>query len=87
MNLLLQKTQALSPEKAGLRERIYFKPGRCTAAIVTCGGLSPGLNNVVRSVFCSLHYNYGVSRVVGIRNGYPGLNPASGLDGVELTHD
>lgn len=68
----------LSFEKAGPRERIFFDPAATSAAIVTCGGLSPGLNNVIRSVFHELSDNYGVKRVLGIRNGYLGLNPASG---------
>ncbi|MEQ9406700.1 MAG: ATP-dependent 6-phosphofructokinase [Fuerstiella sp.] len=77
----------LSLEMAGPREAIFFDPPQSTAAIVTCGGLSPGLNNVIRSVFGSLHYNYGVPVVLGIRNGYQGLNPSSGLKPMVLTHD
>ena len=73
-----------SLEKAGPRERIFFRPEKTTAAIVTCGGLSPGLNNVIRSVFYELTENYGLSRVLGIRNGYLGLNPESGLEPISL---
>jgi 6-phosphofructokinase 1 len=72
-------------EKAGPREHIFFDPEKTTAAIVTCGGLSPGLNNVLRSAFLELLHNYGVKRMLGIRNGYLGLNPASGLDPIEFT--
>jgi 6-phosphofructokinase 1 len=75
----------LSFEKAGAREYLYFDPGRTTAAIVTCGGLCPGLNNVIRSIFFQLHHNYGVKRVLGIRYGYRGLNPATGVPPVVLT--
>ncbi|HSW48863.1 MAG TPA: ATP-dependent 6-phosphofructokinase [Bryobacteraceae bacterium] len=75
----------LSFEKAGPREMIYFDPARTVAAIVTCGGLCPGLNNVIRSVFLQLHHNYGVTRVLGIRYGYAGLNPARGVPPVQLT--
>ncbi len=60
-------------EKAGPREHIHFDPARCRAAIVTCGGLSPGLNNVIRSIFTELHFHYGVPEVLGIRHGYRGL--------------
>ena len=74
----------LSFEEAGPREAIFFDPERTTAAVVTCGGLSPGLNNVVRSVYSELAYNYLVPRVLGVRNGYMGLNPESGLRLVEL---
>ncbi len=75
----------LTFEKAGPRDRIFFDPPKTTAAVVTCGGLSPGLNNVVRSVFLELSYNYGIRRVLGIRNGYAGLNPASGYQPIELS--
>ncbi|MGQ9634077.1 MAG: ATP-dependent 6-phosphofructokinase [Bryobacteraceae bacterium] len=75
----------LAFERAGPREHIYFEPERTTAAIVTCGGLCPGLNNVIRSVYLQLHHNYGVRRVLGIRYGYRGLNPAAGLPPLELT--
>ena len=60
-------------EKAGPREKIFFDPRRTRAAIVTCGGLCPGLNNVIRSVFLELHHNYGVREILGIRHGYQGL--------------
>lgn len=73
-------------EKAGARERIFFHPARTRAAIVTCGGLCPGLNNVVRSVFLELHKNYGVEEVLGIRYGFRGLTPA-GDPPVRLTMD
>jgi 6-phosphofructokinase 1 len=77
--------EELSFEKAGPRERIFFFPASTTAAFVTCGGLSPGLNNVIRSAFLELTYNYGVKRVLGIREGYRGLNPESGLEPIEIT--
>jgi 6-phosphofructokinase 1 len=69
---------------AGPRQRIFFRPDETTAAIVTCGGLSPGLNNVIRSVFYELFENYRVKRVLGIRNGSLGLNPHFGLQPIEL---
>lgn len=62
-------------EKAGPREQIFYDPSEVTAAMVTCGGLCPGLNNVIRSVYRQLQ-NYGVGEVLGIRYGYEGLNPA-----------
>ncbi|MGI9474502.1 MAG: ATP-dependent 6-phosphofructokinase [Rubripirellula sp.] len=74
-------------EESGPREQIYFDPQLTTAAIVTCGGLSPGLNNVIRSVFKALTENYGVKRVLGIQNGYLGLTPEAGLEPVELTRE
>ena len=81
------ETDALSFEEAGPRERIFFTPADTTAAIVTCGGLSPGLNNVIRSAVYELTQNFGVQKVLGIRNGYLGLNPQSGLKPVTLTLD
>ena len=75
----------LSFEKAGPREHLFFDPAETAAAIVTCGGLCPGLNNVIRSVFLQLHHNYGVRRVLGIRYGYRGLNPARGVSPIRLT--
>ena len=60
-------------EKAGPRQKIFFDPRKTRAALVTCGGLCPGLNNVIRSAFLELHHNYGVREVLGIRHGYQGL--------------
>jgi 6-phosphofructokinase 1 len=74
-------------EKAGARELLFFKPEETRAAIVTCGGLCPGLNNVVRSVFLALYHNYGVKSVFGVRYGYEGLNPASGHKLIPITTD
>jgi 6-phosphofructokinase 1 len=76
---------ALSFEEAGPRRQLFFDPAETTAAFVTCGGLSPGLNNVIRSGFLELTHNYGVRRVLGIRNGYAGLNPDSGLEPTFMT--
>ena len=72
-------------EKAGPRENIYFDAGRSRAAIVTCGGLCPGLNNVIRSAFLELHDHYKVREVLGLKYGYRGLNPAHGHEPVVLT--
>jgi 6-phosphofructokinase 1 len=75
----------LSFEEAGPRHKLFFDPAGTTAAFVTCGGLSPGLNNVIRSGFLELTHNYGVRRVLGIRNGYAGLNPDLGLEPTSMT--
>jgi len=80
-------TDPLSLELAGPRRQLFFGSEHTSAAIVTCGGLSPGLNNVIRSVFHELTENYGVRRVLGIRNGYLGLNPESDLEPIPLTKD
>ena len=62
-------------ERAGAREQLFFHPPESRAAIVTCGGLCPGLNNVIRTLYFELTANYGIKEVVGIRYGYQGLTP------------
>lgn len=71
-------------EKAGPRARIYFDPARTRAGIVTCGGLSPGINNVVRAMVLELFYKYGVKEILGYRYGYEGLNPEIGMQPMVL---
>jgi 6-phosphofructokinase 1 len=71
-------------ERAGARPKIFFDPKVTRAAIVTCGGLCPGLNNVVRSMVLELHHKYGVRDVIGFRYGFEGLNPAVGVAPVTL---
>ena len=73
--------------KAGPREKIYFNPGHVHAGIVTCGGLCPGLNNVIRSIVRTLWYQYGVTRITGIRNGYRGFLPEYNLPTMTLNPD
>lgn len=60
-------------EKAGPREFLFFEPAKTKVAIVTCGGLCPGLNNVIRSIVNHLHYRYNVRRIIGIQYGYEGF--------------
>ncbi|MES2657540.1 MAG: ATP-dependent 6-phosphofructokinase [Verrucomicrobiota bacterium] len=74
-------------EKSGPRAKLFFDPEKTRAAIVTCGGLCPGLNNVIRSVTRELRRGYGVTSVLGIRGGYQGLDPARGKPPVELTEE
>ena len=74
-------------EKAGPRQNIFFDAKNTTAAIVTCGGLCPGINNVIRGLVMALHYFYGVKKIIGIPYGYEGLNPEKGHELVELTPD
>jgi len=77
----------LSVEPAGPRNKIYFKPAQTRAAIVTCGGLCPGINDVIRSITMTLFYRYGVKKIMGIKYGLRGLNPAFGDQPVDLTPD
>jgi 6-phosphofructokinase 1 len=72
-------------ELAGPRAKLFFDPKQTRAGIVTCGGLCPGLNNVIRSLFLELHYGYGVAEVLGFRGGYSGLDPAKGAEPVKIT--
>jgi 6-phosphofructokinase 1 len=76
-----------SLELAGPRRRIYFDPSKTKAAIVTCGGLCPGLNDVIRAVVNELHYIYGVQTIYGVRYGLQGFIPEYGHDMVDLTPD
>jgi 6-phosphofructokinase 1 len=72
-------------EPAGPRSQIFFDPPSLSCGIVTCGGLCPGLNNVIRSIVLTLTYAYGVTRMVGFRYGYAGLASSSGFDPILLT--
>ena len=74
-------------ELAGRRARLYFDPARVRAGIVTCGGLCPGLNDVIRSLYMELTFGYGVPEVIGFRFGYQGLDPARGEDPMRLTNE
>jgi 6-phosphofructokinase 1 len=74
-------------EKAGPREQLFFDPADLRCGIVTCGGLCPGINDVIRAVTLSLHYHYGVHTVYGFRYGYEGLNPALGHEPELLNPD
>jgi 6-phosphofructokinase 1 len=78
---------SLSFELAGPRARLYFDPPQVRAGVVTCGGLCPGLNNVIRSIFHELHHAYGVREVLGFRDGYQGLDPARAREPLVLTPD
>ena len=72
-------------ELAGPRAKLFFDPKQTRAGIVTCGGLCPGLNNVIRSLFLELHYGYGIAEVLGFRGGYSGLDPERGDEPVKIT--
>jgi len=72
-------------ELAGPRVKLFFDPKKTRSAIVTCGGLCPGLNNVIRSLFLELHYGYRVGEVLGFRGGYGGLDPSCGVEPVKIT--
>jgi 6-phosphofructokinase 1 len=72
-------------EMAGPREKIYFDPSKLKCGIVTCGGLCPGVNDVIRAIVMGLHYHYGAQTVFGFRYGFEGLSPKYAHTPIELT--
>lgn len=74
-----------SMELAGPREKIFFDPARLKCGIVTCGGICPGLNEVVRALVMSLFFHYGVKTVFGFPYGYEGLSGRYAHTPLELT--
>jgi 6-phosphofructokinase 1 len=77
--------QLPSLEVVGPREKIFFNPPDLKCGIVTCGGLCPGINDVIRAIVMSLHYHYGVNTVFGFRYGYEGLSSRYGHVPLNLT--
>ncbi|HEY6006843.1 MAG TPA: ATP-dependent 6-phosphofructokinase [Geobacteraceae bacterium] len=78
-------TDPPSLELAGPRERNFFDPATIACGVVTCGGLCPGINNVIRAVVLSLYHHYGVRRIYGFRYGYEGLVKRLGHKPLDLT--
>jgi 6-phosphofructokinase 1 len=72
-------------EPAGPRRSIFFDPAKTRVGIVTCGGLCPGLNDVIRGIVMEMSHHYGVQRIYGFRNGYQGFIPKYGHDVLDLT--
>ncbi len=86
MKALIQEGRQIPAfEMAGPREKIFFDPSKVRCALVTCGGLCPGLNDIIRSIVLGLFYAYGVSNVYGIRYGLQGFIPKYGHDVFQLT--
>lgn len=71
-------------ERAGPRRELFFAPSTLGCGLVTCGGLCPGLNNVIRSIVLTLHHAYGVRRILGYRRGYLGLSSKRPEEPLEL---
>ena len=76
-----------SLEAAGPRETIFHDPAWTRAGIVTCGGLCPGLNSVIKGLVQTLWFDYGVRNIFGIPYGYRGLNPQYGYSPKVLNPD
>jgi 6-phosphofructokinase 1 len=74
-------------EEAGPREKVFFDPSKTKCAIVTCGGLCPGINDVIRAIVMESHYQYGINATLGIRYGLQGFVPQYGHHVWELTPD
>lgn len=79
------KAEIPSFEKAGPRQKLYFEPGNTISAIVTCGGLCPGLNSVIRGIVMMNYYRYNNQITYGIKYGYAGLIKENGYDVQLLT--
>ncbi len=82
--LVKQGKDIPSFEKAGARQKILYNASKTKAAIVSCGGLCPGINNVIRTLVIQLYYVYGVKNILGFRYGYQGLNPKYGHKPLKL---
>jgi len=87
MKCMETKEIPVSFEKAGPKEFLYFEPAKTKVAIVTCGGLCPGLNNVIRSIVMQLYYRYKETRIIGVKYGFEGFIPQYNHEIVELTPD
>jgi 6-phosphofructokinase 1 len=72
-------------EMAGPRQKIFYDPKKIKCAIVTAGGLCPGLNDVIRAIVLELYHIYGVRNVIGIPYGYQGFIPQYGHPVLDLT--
>ncbi|MEA2083463.1 MAG: ATP-dependent 6-phosphofructokinase [Thermodesulfobacteriota bacterium] len=82
-----KKKEPPTLELAGPRRKIFFDPSKVRCALVTCGGLCPGLNDVIRAIVLELYYRYGVNNIYGIRYGLEGFIPEYGHEVVDLTPD
>ena len=78
-------TEPITIERSGPREKLFFHPSRTIAAVVTCGGLCPGLNDVIRGLVMTLNFSYGVRTIYGIPYGYEGFIDRCGHSILNLT--
>jgi 6-phosphofructokinase 1 len=82
----LKKKRALTYfELAGPRKKIYYDASKLRCALVTCGGLCPGLNDIIRSIVLELYYHYGVRNIYGMRYGLQGFIPKYGHEVMDLS--
>ena len=81
-------SQGVSPpafEVAGPRRKVFFDASKLRCAIATCGGLCPGLNDIIRAIVLELHYRYGVKNIYGALYGLEGFIPEYNHDFLDLT--
>lgn len=82
---MIQKGQSLPAfELAGPREKLYFDPSKLRCGLVTCGGLCPGLNDIIRAIVLELFYGYGVKNIFGFKYGLQGFIPKYMHDIIDL---
>ena len=88
LNSIIQTVQAgkelISFELAGPREKLYFDPSKLRCGLVTCGGLCPGLNDIIRAIVLELFYGYGVQNICGFKYGLQGFVPKCRHDVIDL---
>ena len=85
INEMIQKGQSLPAfELAGPREKLYFDPSKLKCGLVTCGGLCPGLNDIIRAIVLELFYGYGVKNIFGFKYGLQGFIPKYMHDIIDL---
>jgi 6-phosphofructokinase 1 len=82
-----KKPERIYFESAGPRDKIYYDPSKTKCAVVTCGGLCPGLNDVIRAIVMAAYHEYRIPSVLGIQYGLAGFVPEHGYDVVDLTPD
>jgi 6-phosphofructokinase 1 len=84
-DLVRDGQEPLCFELAGPREKIFFDPSKLRCGLVTCGGLCPGLNDIIRSIVFELYYGYGVRNIYGVQYGLEGFIPKYRHDFINLT--
>jgi 6-phosphofructokinase 1 len=82
-----KRRRLISFERAGPHRKIFFDPSKLRCAVVSCGGLCPGINDIIRAIVLALYHNYGVHNIYGIQYGFQGFIPSYGHELVNLTPD
>ncbi len=75
MKMVADGKELTAFEPAGPREKLYFDPSKLKCGLVTCGGLCPGLNDIIRAIVLELFYGYGVKNIFGFKYGLQGFIP------------